>query len=141
MFDCYNQSVALSTSDCKIAITGGLMRGQFDAVAFYAAIDSQRKAREMNWKEVAADSGVHASTLTRMAQGKRPDVDGLAALLKWSGLKADDFIPKGKKTRRAEPLAQITAYLRADRNLSPASAAALEQIIQVAYERFREKRK
>ena len=27
-----------------------------------------------------------------MAQGKRPDVDGLAALLAWSGLKAEDYL-------------------------------------------------
>jgi transcriptional regulator with XRE-family HTH domain len=115
------------------------MRGQFDAQAFYAAIDSQRMALQKNWKQVAADSGVSASTLTRMAQGKRPDVDSLAALLSWSGLKADDFIQKDAQGGgQAEPLAQITAYLRADRNLSPASADALEKIIQAAYERFRE---
>lgn len=114
------------------------MRGQFNAQAFYAALDAQRRAQNKNWKQVAAKSGVSASTLTRMAQGKRPDVDSLAALLSWSGLKADEFIVKDEPTRGAEPLAQITAYLRADRNLSPASAEAMEKIIYAAYERFRE---
>lgn len=116
------------------------MRGQFDAAAFYAALDSQRVARGMNWKQVSAESGVSASTLTRMAQGKRPDVDGLAALLAWSGLKADDFIrTDGEAEGVPEPLAQITAYLRADSNLSADSAIAMEHIIRAAYERFREK--
>ena len=59
--------------------------GHFDATGFYGAIDSVRQGRELNWKQVAAQSGVSASTLTRMAQGKRPDVDGLAALAAWYG--------------------------------------------------------
>src|SRR5271170_3083201 len=114
------------------------MRGQFDVDAFHAALDSHRESRRLTWKQVAAESGVSASTLTRMAQGKRPDVDGLAALLAWSGLKADSFI-RAERDVVPEPLAQITAYLRADSNLSAESANALEHIIRAAYERFREK--
>jgi transcriptional regulator with XRE-family HTH domain len=114
------------------------MPGQFDVVAFQAALDSQREARRLTWKQVAAESGVSASTLTRMTQGKRPDVDGLAALLAWSGLRVEHFI-RGEKKSNPAPLAQITAYLRADPNLRPESAKALEQIIRAAYERFREK--
>lgn len=116
------------------------MRGNFDAEAFYAALDSQRRALGMTWKDVAGETGVSASTLTRMAQGKRPDVDGLAALLAWSGLKADSFIrisgAAGEK--KPEPLTQITAVLRADPNLNKASAEAIEQILKAAYKRFRE---
>ena len=120
------------------------MRDQFDAVAFYATLDSHRVARGFTWKDVSAASGVSASTLTRMGQGKRPDVDSLAALLKWSGLRAQDFIRGGSRgdhtrAKKPEPLAQITAYLRADSNLTPASANAMEQIIRAAYQQFRGK--
>ena len=114
------------------------MKGQFDATAFYAALDSQREAKGLTWKQVAAEAGVSASTLTRMGQGKRPDVDGLASLLAWSGLSADDFIRK-ERDAAPEPLAQITAYLRADSNLTKESATALEEILRAAYERFRVK--
>jgi transcriptional regulator with XRE-family HTH domain len=117
------------------------MSANFDAEAFYAALDSQRLAMGMTWKGVAAEAGVSASTLTRMAQGKRPDVDGLAALLRWSGLQAEMFIRKnkmeGKKT--AAPLAQLTAVLRADKSLSKESAEAIEEILKAAYKRFRQK--
>lgn len=113
-------------------------RGEFDTPAFYAALDSQRIAKRLTWKDVAAEAGVSASTLTRMSQGRRPDIDGLACLLAWSGLDANDFIKK-TRTTEPEPLAQITAYLRADRNLKAESAKALEEIIHAAYERFREK--
>lgn len=113
------------------------MRGEFDTAGFYAALDAQRIAKSLTWKDVAAESGVSASTLTRMSQGRRPDVDGLACLLAWSGLDATNFLKK--QPNQPEPLAQIAAYLRADRNLRPDSAKALEEIIRAAYERFREK--
>ena len=83
---------------------------------------------------MAQQSGVSASTLTRMSQGKRPDVDGLALLLAWSGLDALRFVPAANE--EPEPLANISANLRADRRLSEESAKALEEIFRVAYERF-----
>ncbi len=114
---------------------------EFDLESFYAALDSQRQSQRLTWKQVAAKSGVSASTLTRMAQGKRPDVDGLTALLKWSGLQAESFV-RGEQEPRIEsdPLTQITAYLRADRNLSPEGAAALEAIVKAGYESLRKDR-
>ncbi|MFC5357087.1 helix-turn-helix domain-containing protein [Azospirillum himalayense] len=95
-------------------------------------------SKKLTWKKVAEDSGVSASTLTRMAQGKRPDVDSLAALLAWSGLHADDFVRvEGHRPSEADSLAKITAYLRADPNLSEEGASALEALLKSAYERLR----
>lgn len=115
-------------------------KGWFDADAFYAALDGVRHRRKLNWKQVSAQSGVSASTLTRMAQGKRPDVDGLAALVAWSGLDADSYLRSSDEQRpEQEPLAMISTYLRGDRNLSPDAANALEQVIKVTYEQLRNK--
>src|SRR5438309_6870165 len=101
--------------------------GHFDAAGFYDALDATRQARGMSWKEVAAASGVSASTLTRMAQGKRPDVDSLAALAAWSGLETDRFVRSASGSRsEPEPLALISAQLRNDRQLSPEAATALD---------------
>jgi transcriptional regulator with XRE-family HTH domain len=111
-------------------------RGQFDVEAFYAALDSQRQAKNLNWKQVAKESGVSASTLTRIAQGRRPDVDSMAVLLNWSGLEADSFVRREQEVR-VEPLAQISAYLRADPQLTSEAAAALDAVIKVAYEKLR----
>lgn len=111
---------------------------RFDIEGFYAALDSQRQARKRTWKQVAKEAGVAASTLTRMGQGKRPDVDGLAALASWSGIDVRDFFrPSTKDAPEAEPLAKITALLRADRNLSGESAIALETMLKSAYEHMR----
>jgi transcriptional regulator with XRE-family HTH domain len=117
--------------------TTGKKKGWFDADAFYAALDAVRRARNLNWKQVAAASGVSASTLTRMAQGKRPDVDGLAALVAWSGLDADDFVRSEEPRPEPEPLAMISTYLRSDRNLSPEAARALDELLKATYERLR----
>jgi transcriptional regulator with XRE-family HTH domain len=108
----------------------------FDHEAFYAALNAERLSRRMTWKQVAEESGVSASTLTRMSQGKHSDVNGFTSLLRWSGLKIEDFTERpGKK--QAEPLAQITALLRADAKLSTTSKNTLERIIQTTYEQLR----
>ncbi len=119
-----------------------MAKGQFDVEAFYAALDSQRQSKRITWKQVAKESGVSASTLTRVAQGRRPDVDSMAALLTWSGLKADSFIRcEGDTPSGADPLAQITAYLRADSQLTPEAASAMEAVIKAAYEKLRKDKK
>ncbi len=112
--------------------------GKFDGDAFFAALDGHRAARRLTWKKVAEQAQVPASTLTRMSQGRRPDVDSLAALSAWSGLKVEDFTRgEGSERQQAEPLAQITAHLRADPNLSPEGAKMLVTLIKTAYEQFR----
>lgn len=117
-----------------------MAQGQFDTEAFYAALDAQRRGRKLTWKGVAGESGVSASTLTRMAQGRRPDLDGLAKLCGWSGLSADDFIRRDNAApTEPETLARITTYLRADPHLDPQSAEMLDQLIKATYERFRKK--
>ena len=115
-----------------------MKKGTFDASAFFSALDSQRVARRLTWKDVAEESGISASTLTRMAQGRRPDVDSLAALTAWSGLVADDFI-RVTETNRAKPetLAVISSHLRADKNLTEEGAIALDEVIKATYERLR----
>lgn len=116
-------------------------KGWFDAGAFYEALDGVRqgkgRGKGLTWKQVAEESGVSASTLTRMAQGKRPDVDGLAALLAWSGLDAEDYVRSVEARPQPEPLAKISTYLRSDKNLSPEAATALDQLVKATYERLR----
>ena len=115
-----------------------MVEGHFDAAAFYAALDGVRETKRINWKQTAAASGVSASTLTRMAQGRRPDVDSLAKLLTWSGLKAEQFVrTETPAPKKPETLAMISTYLRADPHLTKESAAALEELVKVTYRRLR----
>ena len=107
----------------------------FDAAGFYSALDAERDARGLNWKQVANEAVVSASTLTRMGQGKRPDVDSLALLCAWSGLETREFIRNEAVQRKdePEPLAQITTFLRSDPRLTPANASLIEQLVRTTY--------
>jgi transcriptional regulator with XRE-family HTH domain len=112
------------------------MTDRFDSDAFYAALNAARLSRQKTWKEVAEEAGVNASTLSRIGQGAKPDVNGLAALLAWSKLKAELFI-RGSDEQEAEPIAKITALLRADPKLTPTNAKLIEDIVISTYGKLR----
>ena len=112
-------------------------RGRFDAEAFYSALDAERRSRNQTWKRVAEEAQVSASTLTRMAQGRRPDVDSLAALVAWSGLSADTFVRDEQGKPEPGSLAMISTYLKSDPHLTPEAADALDELMKATYERMR----
>ena len=85
----------------------------FDNDAFYAALDSAREARGLTWKQLASEAGVSASTLTRIGQGRRPDVDSFAALVVWAGLPTEGFIV-GESSIDPDALSEISVLLRRD---------------------------
>src|SRR5437016_6859857 len=110
----------------------------FDGDSFYRALEGVVKARSNTWKEVSAVTGVSASTLTRMAQGRRPDAASLAALSAWAGLNPSDFVDAPyNRGSRTEAISQISTLLRTDPNLDAQSAEAVEAIVKAAYERLR----
>lgn len=113
-------------------------RGGFDAPAFFSALDAERQVRRITWKQLATEAGISQSTLTRLAQGRRPDVDSLAVLVDWAGLKADDFVMRVHSPQEATPLAMISTYLKSDRNLTPEAATALEKVVKATYEALRQ---
>jgi transcriptional regulator with XRE-family HTH domain len=109
----------------------------FNGDAFYRALESTVTARSKNWKQVSAETGVSASTLTRMAQGRRPDAASMAALSAWAGINPSDFVEAPYKPPHPESMAQISTLLRTDPNLDSESAEAVEAIVRAAYERLR----
>jgi transcriptional regulator with XRE-family HTH domain len=125
-------------SDGKILIVASAQRDRsFDHIAFFSALDAAREGRSLTWKKLADQAGVSQSTLTRMSQGRRPDVDSFAALLSWSGLEAEDFLVKEGSGKGAEPLAAISVLLRRDPNLSDEAASALDELVKATYQRLR----
>jgi transcriptional regulator with XRE-family HTH domain len=110
----------------------------FDHEAFYDALDATRQARKLNWKQVATEAGISPSTLTRLGQGKRPDVDSLAALCSWADLDAGAYRKGLERKGEPEPLAVIATYLRSDRNLSEDGAKMMEQLVRSTYETLRQ---
>ena len=111
----------------------------FDAEGFYLALDAHRQARGIPWKRVADEAGVPPSTLTRMGQRRKPDVDSLAALAAWSGIDVRKYYVAHKE-QPPETLAEISALLRADQKLSGEGAAMLERVISSLYRDLRNQR-
>lgn len=111
-----------------------------DVAALYAALDNKRQAEGLSWRGLAQMLMITPSTFTRMAQGRRPDVDTFAALLRWVAMPVEAFLepaaPGG--SQESEPLAMIGTYLRMNKNLSPRAAVALERLVRVAYETLAE---
>jgi len=111
--------------------------GHFDMEAFYGSVDNERRTRGLTWKRVAEEAGVSASSLSRMARGKRPDVDTFAALAAWAQLDTNMFVAGGKGSSgdRLVP-STIAAQLYRDPQLTRQAAATLTDIFTVSYSRL-----
>ena len=109
----------------------------FDSEGFYRALEATVRSRGITWKQVAIQTGISASTLTRMSQGRQPDAASLAALSAWAGMNPSDFVEAAYKTSNVEAIAQISTLLRTDPNLDAESAEAMDAIVRTAYERLR----
>ena len=117
------------------------MSNFFDAEGFYAALDSHRESLGITWKVLAQKTGVSPSTLTRMGQGKRPDVDTLASLASWSGIDVKIFYLRECDLRgKPETMAEITSLLRADRDLGKEGAVMMERMINSLYQELKKRR-
>jgi transcriptional regulator with XRE-family HTH domain len=108
---------------------------RFDARGFYEALSTTVTARDLTWKQVSQDTGVSASTLSRMAIGRVPDAASVAALSAWAGLNTGDFVAVAR--RRMEPLAMVGKLFREDPNLDDEGVKTLEAIVRTTYERVR----
>jgi transcriptional regulator with XRE-family HTH domain len=112
----------------------------FDGDAFYRALEREVAERKKTFKQVADETGVSASTLTRMAQGRRPDAGSLAALAAWAGINPTDFVEAPYKSQGKSSLTQISSLLRSDPQLDTESAEAVDAIVRAAYERLKKAR-
>jgi transcriptional regulator with XRE-family HTH domain len=108
----------------------------FNARAFYEVLASIVEARSVTWRQVARETGITPSTLTRMGQGRQPDAPSLAALSAWAGLNPADFVGQPTEGARLDSLDVISRALRSDPDLQPDAAKALEDIMRIAYDRF-----
>jgi transcriptional regulator with XRE-family HTH domain len=114
---------------------------EFDGMRFYKALNDIRESRELTWKQVGEQTGVSASTLTRMGQGRRPDADSLAKLSAWGGINPADFVLNHNRMQDSEnTLPKVLALFRADPNLNTQAITALEEMVRAAYKNLREKR-
>jgi len=111
-----------------------------DVESLVAALDAQRRAKDLSWRGLAKSAGVSASTLTRMQQGKLPDVNTFTVLTRWLKLPAEPFLIKAGTRRRGRPhpMAVASTLLRGKSQMSPKAMRALEELVQAAFKLSKE---
>ena len=111
------------------------------------AVRRRREELGLSLRDVADKTSVSASTLSRIENGTgKPDADNIARLTAWLEAPVERILsarPLQDESTQAvvyfpqEPVPEIVeAHLRADRNLTPETAAALSELFRVAYAQF-----
>lgn len=77
--------------------------------------------------------GVSFTTLSRIEQGKIPDVDTFIRVCKWLEVPTDTFILNKTKVKTPSSRDQVVAHLRGERELSRDTVNMLIQMIDMAY--------
>jgi transcriptional regulator with XRE-family HTH domain len=94
----------------------------------------KEKRAQKGLRSVAVEIGdVSAATLSRVEQGKVPDVDTFIRICKWLNVPTDTFIIGGAKPKTLSVKEQVVAHLRAERELSKETINALITMIDIAY--------
>jgi transcriptional regulator with XRE-family HTH domain len=78
-------------------------RQQLDARALYAALDVVRAHQQLTWRDIAERTGLSPSTFSRLADGRKPDADGLCMLIAWLRVPLDRFTVPAGEEHQAEP--------------------------------------
>ena len=111
------------------------------------AVRRRREQQNLSLRDVADQTGVSASTLSRIENGTgKPDADNIARLASWLDMPIERVMHHGQRNA-ADPKPVVyyphestpeivEAHLRADRQLSPETAKALSELFRVAYKQF-----
>lgn len=111
------------------------------------AVRRKREELQLSLRDVADETGVSASTLSRIENGTgKPDADNIARLTAWLDVPMERIL-SGRSTDNPQENAVVyyphestpeivEAHLRADRNLTSETAAALSELFRVAYAQF-----
>lgn len=112
---------------------------RLDVASLVAALNAQREARGISWRKLATEAGVNPSSLTRMQQGKLPDVNTFTALTHWLRMPAEEFMTGSTEGRaKPHPLAVASTLLRGKREMTPEALKALDELVQAAFKLSKE---
>lgn len=82
--------------------------------------------------------GVSASTLSRIEQGKIPDLETFVNICKWLEVPTDTFTGGSLQTTMSSK-SSVVAQLRADKGLEPETVKMLISMIDMAYDKGKRK--
>src|SRR5437588_4012059 len=111
------------------------------------AVRRRREQKALSLRDVADETGVSASTLSRIENGTgKPDADNIARLASWLDMPIERVLHHGNRAASdPNPVVYyphestpeiVEAHLRADKNLTTQTAKALSELFRVAYAQF-----
>ena len=115
-----------------------MAKTRIDAAGLQNALDQARLSKGLSWRQVAAESGVTPSLLSRLRNGYKPDADGFMTLVTWLGLPAEEFLVEEGASRSVsapELTVQLAPLLRASKDLEEEDVAMLQELIQATLRR------
>ena len=111
-------------------------------------IKAKRREKKIGLRSAADESGVSASTLSRLERGifaSSPDTETLQNISAWLGISLSKLVDEGSKKTEKMPRLNTTEFievhLRADKNLTPESAEALSLAFKLLYKQFTSKKR
>ncbi len=108
------------------------MENYLDIEKLANLVRSKRGSRGL--RETAKEIGnVSPSTISRVENGKIPDMDTFLALCDWLEVPAAELIRNTEDQEHLTTPEAISIQLRADKNLDPAIANALASLVKAAY--------
>jgi transcriptional regulator with XRE-family HTH domain len=113
-----------------------------DVGGLYAALDAARASKELSWRQLAKEIGVSPSTMTRMGNSQKPEINAFAAMVRWLNMPAETFMidedtaPQAAPRKEPPLLAQLAPLLRARTDLDADDVRYLEELIGAAVRRF-----
>jgi len=107
------------------------MTGFFDAQKFAAHVRTKRGAQSLR-SIVGEIEGVSLSTLSRLENGKIPDMETFLHICDWLDASPDDFMRSGQAPQepKRSTLEQVLLLLRMDTSLDAEVTNALAVLIQ-----------
>ena len=104
--------------------------------ALYAALDGARKSKNLSWRQLAGEVGCSPSTMTRLANGYRPDADAFMSLTQWLKMPAERFwMSEDDQTdgeSQPELLAEVGALLRNRKDMGDEERQKLQNVLEAA---------
>ena len=78
-------------------------------------------------------NGIGISTLSRIENGKVPDVETFLAICHWLQVSPSEFIKKPEGSTATDTIDEVEGHFRADQNLDPELAHVLAAFMKRAY--------
>ena len=95
----------------------------------------QRKRGSMGVRAAAGEIGISPATLSRIENGRVPDLDTLKKVCAWLGVDPAAYLGASAQ-RRTTDAPSVQVVFKKDRAVTPKTSQALGKLILAAYQQF-----